>query len=1718
MDNATIWNIINTYFQDNPKALVRHHIDSYNDFYKNGIFKIFREKNPIVLYSNLDPDTNEYLSQCKMYMGGKDGSKIYFGKPVIHDEGNVHYMYPNEARLRNMNYSMTIHYDIDVEFIDQLQPGETPTIIGAELVKQAKDGQITMDNYPDEEENNKPSLLKSINGDIEKQIEEVKQGEIDESQLKEQLGGAGTPKKTKIKRKKKDELKLEMTTKAAAKLRDVSETSLKGNTQTRIHTLEKIFLGKFPIMLQSEFCILNNLPKHIRHTMGECKNDLGGYFIVDGKEKTVVAQEKFADNMLYIKKVDDEKYLYSAEMRCVSENASKPVRTFSVKICTPTNKYTNKQIVVKIPNVRSPVPLFIVFRALGIISDKDIISYCLLDLDKYESLIDLFIPSVHDASTIMTQQNALKYIALLTKGKGISHALEILTDFFLPHVGETNYIAKAYALGDIVYRLISVYTGSELPTDRDNFKYKRIELVGSLLYDLFREYWTIQLRSVHLEFEKRLYYNQELYENNLFGLITQNYKDVFRERDLEKGFKKAFKGNWGAHTHTKRIGAVQDLNRLSFNSALNHLRKTNLPLDSSVKLVGPRVLHNSQWGYVDPIDTPDGGSIGLHKHLSLSTYITRGVSREPMIEWLREKWGMKLIEEHTPSSLSRITKVVINGFMVGAVDEPLECIKTFRLYRRNALIPIYASATFDIRLKTIFVYTDSGRLCRPIFYKDEQTGQMSYQSKNILKKLQENDFSWSELITGFNKKREAVLFEPSQMRIYNLYDLYEGVEQETNPAKLDRFLKNKAVLDYIDNSESEHTMIAINTDEYEKDGSKLNKYTHCEIHNSLIFGMMSNMIIFPENNPATRNSFSCGQSKQACSMYHTNFQVRMDKTAVLLNYGQTPLVKSRYLTHITQEENPYGENIIVAIACYTGYNVEDAVLVNEGSIKRGLFRTSYISCYEAHEETDTTAEIINEKKFMNIYDNTQITGTKFGTDYSKLDKHGIIKEGTIVNDETALIGLANITSPVPGTSLNTTSTFVDSSKFPKKGQLGIVDKAFITDDEDGKRIAKIRVLEQRIPAIGDKLASRAGQKGTVGLVVPERDMPFTREGLRPDVIINPHAIPSRMTIGQLVESITGKACAMMGGFGDCTAFNNKGSKIGVYGELLTKQGFHSNGNEILYNGMTGEQMESEIFMGPTYYMRLKHMVKDKVNSRRKGPTTALTKQPVSGRANDGGLRIGEMERDTVISHGMNEFLKESMMERADKYYLAICNHSGLISIYNPSKKLFMSPIMDGPVQFNGSLENDTMRIEHVTKFGRSFSIISIPYSFKLLVQELQTMNIQLRIVTEDNIEQIESMSYSDNIKKVTQNELMQPNGLIRAIFDKLNKKQKDLKTPDQTFTPEPVIEYDKHDKVLYIADTKQNREWFVKAVLDDNNIAISTKDLENIEPFEKSGNFLSKSNDTLVLAVSKSEIKRASIAESPDSPPFAPGSPAYAPGSPDYPPGSPAYPPGSPAYAPGSPAYPPGSPAYAPGSPAYNPNSPYVSSEDGSIPPPPLEESDEDNDGQIGGGNKYNQGDRVCMRNCKDNYPKRPWEVSHVGPKFITIKAIDDTGLSDNNSVNVVSGYDIFPESQLHIFKPELFKPALQNPLTLQPEIQPKQQQPTVIIAPKFFNGDGSDHSTSELPTAETTTTSSEQTTMNNEPSIVVKENIQSTPSTLPPVETAADVDFSNLVIKKVDR
>lgn len=1273
MDDQLIQKIINKYFTDNPQWLVQHQISSYNNFMENDISRIMKEKNPIRIMKVQDPKTNEFKLRCNLYLGGKAGNKIYYGKPIIYDERGKHYMYPNEARLRNMTYAITIHYDVDVDFFIHT---------------------------------------------------------------------------------------------------DESEKGQADDTPTHTLTLEKIFLGRFPIMLRSNLCILDNLNPRVRFEMGECKNDYGGYFIIDGKEKCIVSQEKFADNMLYVRKDINELYSAGADIRSVSEDTSKPTRTMSVRMVAPTPSLKNKQIVVIVPNVRKPVPLFIMMRALGVESDYDIIEHCLLDMEKYKTYLELFIPSIHDANKFFNQEVALKYIATFTKGKTIPHALEILSNYFLPHVGEMNFKNKAYFLGHMVREMLRVSTDVVKSTDRDSFRFKRVETPGILLGELFKEYYSLQVKHIFQKIDKEYYYKQALYQGNFIGLIEGNYNEYFAERILEQGVRKAFKGNWGAEAHTKREGVVQDLNRLSYNSAVSQLRKVNLSIDASAKITGPLLLHSSQWGIIDPVDTPDGGNVGLHKHLSLGAFITGVCSAFPIIKWLRRNGNIKLLNESSPAVLASENKIFVNGNWIGTSSSPDTLLDKLKKYRRNALLPIYSSVNWDIPNNIIYIYTDGGRLCRPVFYIDKDVP--SYERKPIIEKVKADNFTWQQLITGFAEKTDGN-FSISKCFTYgDVKSLYQSDNIET-------LQSTQAVIEYIDVSEEESSMIAHSVEDYSAKTVSIHseRYTHIEIHPSLILGVMGNQVVFPENNQLPRDLFACGQMKQAVSLYHSNFPVRIDKMGVVLNNGQIPLVKSRYLEKINREQHPYGENVIVGIMCYNGYNVEDAILINEGSVKRGLFRTTYYNMYETFEEQTKVGNSQIDSRFANIEDENVI-GLKPGFDYGVLDKAGMIKENTLVDDKTVLIGkvITNLDDPEVST---------DSSVFPKKGQLGYVDKTFITEGEEGKRIAKVRIRHERIPNIGDKFCSRCGQKGTIGLLVPEADMPYTDDGIRPDIIVNPHALPSRMTIGQLVETLMGKACSIYGGFGDCTAFMNKGPKHKQFGDMLRRVGLQSSGNQLLYNGLTGEQLQMDIFFGPTYYMRLKHMVKDKINYRARGPRTLLTRQTVQGRANDGGLRVGEMERDGILGHGATKFLQESMLIRGDEYFMAVCNQTGMVAIYNDNYNLFMSPYADGPIRFQGTLD-DKLQIDNVSKYGRSFSVLRVPYAFKLLIQELQTMNIQMRIITDKNIDQLTSMSFSDNIVK-----LMGKETTTKQLIDNVNEVgrkdiQKDIEfnTPEGNVTPQEM--------------------------------------------------------------------------------------------------------------------------------------------------------------------------------------------------------------------------------------------------------------------------------------------------------------------------------------------
>jgi DNA-directed RNA polymerase II subunit RPB2 len=1185
------FSFIEKYFKEN--SWVDHHILSCNDFYDVSIPKIFMEKNPMRYYAGLNKTTNQYKYSAKIYIGGKKADKLYYGKPAIYDDKNVHYMFPNEARLRNMTYGISIHYDVEIE-----------------LTIQDDSGVVTL-----------------------------------EKMLPQQ---------------------------------------------------DHYFLGMFPIMLQTKLCVLSNLPSETRYYMGECKHDYGGYFIIDGKEKVLIPQEHFGDNLIYTRPVKDNKHDYSVEIRSVSEDISKPRRTLAIRRVM-RKATSNEQFLVFIPDVRIPVPLFIVMRALGITSDKEICKTILHDLDANESYLEMLRPSIHDAGPIFNQKTALEYIGSFTKYHSIQAAYKCLVYQLLPHVGEMNFKAKACFIGHMVFELLKVIRKEEPPTDRDNYKYKRVQSSGVLMKELFLEYTKEMYDEIYKSIDKEFYYHDSTYldeepvqEGGNSKFMNLFMDDFFKQRFIEEGFRKGFKGNWGAKAHTKRVGVIQSMNRLTYHSFMSHLRRVDLEIDESNKLVGPHLLHGSQYGLFDPIDV--GGSVGIDKQMAMMCAFTNPITNQDMMKWIsenmrEEELKVRFLEECSYEDMHWHTKLFINGVWVGMITDPMRFKQVFITCRRLGLISPFIGFAFDMKYKKISISCDEGRLVRPLFYVDK--GKLSYETMKDVEKR-----TWKECLFGLKPH------VPFASR-----DVIQKMDPEND----------RVIVEYLDNSEMETLYIA--STKLEKD------CTHMEIHPSLLFGVMGGQVLFPENSALARNDYSCIQGRQAVSLYHTNFFNRIDTTGVLLNYGQKPVVKSRYTRLINEEEHPYGENAVVAIMCHTGYNVEDSILINESAVKRGLFNITYYSMYETYEETgDRTEKRIANPVLKGA------THLKPGYNYNELGENGIIRENTILDDKTVMIGAIKYSNENPG-------DLSDASIFSAKGQSGIVDKVYMSQNDEGRRIVKVRVREERRPNIGDKFSSRCGQKGTIGTLIAEEDMPFTKDGLRPDLIINPHCMPSRMTINQLIECLFCKVAIHKGCAVDSTPFVNQGPKHKLLGSLLNEFEMHSSGNEILYNGMTGEQIESEIYMGPTYYTRLKHMTQDKINYRARGPRAALTRQTNHGRSKDGGLRIGDMERDSILSHGMSAFMYDSMMTRGDYYKMAICNHSGTIAIYNRNTQNFYSPVLDGPLQFEKT-DVDTFVPNIVTKYGKEFSIVEVPYCLKLLMHELTSMNVQMRLITAETIDSL----------------------------------------------------------------------------------------------------------------------------------------------------------------------------------------------------------------------------------------------------------------------------------------------------------------------------------------------------------------------------------------------
>jgi DNA-directed RNA polymerase II subunit RPB2 len=1155
--------------------------------------------------------------------------------------------------------------------------------------------------------------------------------------------------------------------------------------------LAKFQLLKMPIMLHSRYCVLYGKPQSFLKEIGECIYDSGGYFIIDGSEKVLITRQEKAFNTLDIsfQESNPDTSIYSS-ISCLNSETRK-VKRISFFWLRQQNT-----LQISIPFVRSPIPIFIIFRAMGLQADEDIIRAILPDPDSAESKIlePLLHESILEAFPILDTYSAIQYIKVLTKGFSEAHVLNILHNETFIHV-ENRSGARVTFLAECVRRILRVQAGIDTKTDRDDIRNQRCLTSGVLLRVLFQEVYKQWKKSAILNIDTQYNFNDSSYRDmnfqNLFHQGTLN--ETFKSGKLTEGIFRGFKGKWGAGLGEEKTGAIQPLSRLSYMDFMSHCRRVVLDFDTGTAIAGPRRLHPSQFGYFCTSETPGGSSIGITKNLSILTMISIGTEPASLIEWLLKRGKVMACDEMTPDTVTISVPVFVNAGIIGYTQQPEMLRNVLKAMKWTGCLPASASVSFSIRDRRVNIYLDEGRPLRPLIHLREGGEIPSMLEKAPLEK-------WRDLIMGsLPMTKDRGLYQTG---------FIDPLASSLAPEMAD-YLKALVpyigAIEYVDPYESNEAYIAMFPDYIKSESS------HLEIHPSTMLGLLTSVIPFPNHNQSPRNQLSCSQSKQGLSVYATNYPNRFDNMVHVLSYGEAPIVRTIYYDYIADGQMPYGQNLMVAIGSFTGYNQDDGIIFNADSFQRGMFRNMTYRSYETFEEDDEKTK--TRSRVGNPVRIPGWTSLKPGLDYSKLDERGIIRVGEYVDESTVLVGKYSQTAGGATT---------DSSLVAQVWTRGKVDKIAVMTNNLGRALIKIRVIQDRVPELGDKFSTRHGQKGTIGMLIRAHDMPRTASGMVPDMIVNPHCMPSRMTMAQLLESLLGKAAPELGVIGNATPFMNDGNPSEQIGKVLTNQlGMNPLGDDLLYDGTTGVMIPSTIFMGNIYIMRLKHMPEDKWNARAEGRKEQKTHQPTGGRGNQGGLRIGEMERDAIVGHGIMDFVRESYMKRADGYSTYICNGCGTIPIYNESKNLYVCSMCDGPVSFIGDSATNLELLPPSKRSSTSFSKVEIPYALKLLDQEMAFyLNTSMRFLTEHDVKHLRGPPIveltADQQRAALEAKLPEITLLDTVIPERLEKKD------DITVRPEDLSALGFNDEEEAEEKPKVNSRILNAAVEAAVNAALTT--------------------------------------------------------------------------------------------------------------------------------------------------------------------------------------------------------------------------------------------------------------------------------------------------------
>ena len=1013
-----------------------------------------------------------------------------------------------------------------------------------------------------------------------------------------------------------------------------------------------ICIGKLPIMLGSNHCHLKGKNYKELSAMNECPYDPRGYFIINGVEKVILIHEQMSQNRIIV------------EYDNKGKNLSANVTSYSQDTKTRTSViYKNNMFYVKHNSFKSDINLIIIFRALNILSDQEIIM--LIGQKNKHFLIETLADCYNN--NILTREDALKFLSSKIKtfrrDNDIQATIETISSILIAHVPviRGNYHPKALFLALMTKKLINAIKDGNKIDDKDYYGNKRLELAGNLIAllfeDLFKKYNSDLKKIIDQTLIKAGNENIDIYNLMNSDIITHGLASSIAN------------GNWNVKRFKMhRSGVTELLNRMTYISALGMMTRINSQFEKTRKISGPRSLHPSQWGMICPSDTPDGSSCGLVKNLALLAHVTTSqneksisnlcinlgaedISTNPILDDDNDEDDLSLMKNGSNSNIKNkniyyyINKnfiIYVNGTPIGLTSLPNEFCKKFRKCRRMGLIHEFVSIYCNEENNSINIACDSGRLTRPYI---RVVNQKPLVTSNDLAMIKNNSITFSSLVKC-------------------------------------------GKIEYLDANEENNALIALNEQWIKPDT------THMEIAEYSILGVIAGLIPYPHHNQSPRNTYQCAMGKQAIGNVGYNQLIRTDNVLFLMIYPQKPLVKTLTIELTNYEKLPAGQNASIAVMSYSGYDIEDAVLLNKASLDRGFGRIMTLRRNETVMEKypNGTMDVRRgptDESFKNM--------SKYLRNLHAIDKDGLPFIGSKLNNGDIYLNKfspANTKDILPSTN---EMNFIRMPQTYRGSDPSYVDRVLLTSNLKSPELIKVILRQTRRPELGDKFSSRHGQKGVCGMIIPQEDMPFNEQGWCPDLIMNPHGFPSRMTVGKLIELIGSKSAALDGKFKYGTAF--AGDSVEDLGNILLSHGFSYSGKDILYSGLTGEPLNCFVFSGPVFYQRLKHMVMDKIHARSRGPKTPLTRQPMEGRSKDGGMRLGEMERDCLVGFGASCLLLERLMISSDLFLASICGKCGYLG-------------MKGFCQYCGD--------------GSNMCDIKMPYAFKLLTQELISMNIKVK--------------------------------------------------------------------------------------------------------------------------------------------------------------------------------------------------------------------------------------------------------------------------------------------------------------------------------------------------------------------------------------------------------